>query len=159
MKKLFVFVLLAVATLTQAQRFEWAKGYSVESGSYRSIVGGVTDSLGNLYILGNCDASSVWDGAEYVLPSINKTAKNLPNSVLIAKINTEGEMAWKKVVFSNNNQRNLGNDIKKMGDTAFACMMDFTPPKMHNNTYYLDTLLVGMSNYPIDIIMDGISGV
>lgn len=152
MKRISIIALFIVfAFSAQAQRFEWAKGYTVSQNSYRSIVGGITDSLGNLYILGNCDASSVWDGAEYVLPSINKTAKNLSNSVLIAKINTEGEMAWKKVVFSNNNQRNLGNDIKKMGDTAFACMMDFTPPKMHNNTYYLDTLLVGMSNYPIDI--------
>ena len=101
MKKISIIAILIVSALSvQAQRFEWAKGYTVSQNSYRSIVGGITDSLGNLYILGHCDASSVWDGAEYVLPSINKTAKDLPNSVLIAKINTEGEIAWKKVDFS-----------------------------------------------------------
>ena len=150
MKKISIIAILIVSALSvQAQRFEWAKGYTVSQNSYRSIVGGITDSLGNLYILGHCDASSVWDGAEYVLPSINKTAKDLPNSVLIAKINTEGEMAWKKVVFSRSG--NTATDIKKIGDTAFACMFNFSPPKMSTYTYYLDTFLYGMSNYPIDI--------
>ena len=152
MKRISIIALFIVfAFSAQAQRFEWATGYTVEEHNDRSIVGGITDSLGNLYILGNCDASSVWDGTEYVLPSINKSTKNMPTDVLIAKISTEGEMVWKKVVFSNNESRNLGNDIKIMGDTAFACMIDFTPPTMHNYTYYLDTFLFGLSNYPIDI--------
>ena len=101
MKKISIIAILIVSALSvHAQRFEWAKGFTV-SNEYWHILGGITDSLGNLYILGNCDASSVWDGAEYVLPSINKTAKDLPNNVLIAKISTEGEMVWKKVIFAN----------------------------------------------------------
>ena len=55
MKKTIIIALLAlVATIAQAQRFEWAKGYDVYNQD-RRIVGGVTDSLGNLYILGACD--------------------------------------------------------------------------------------------------------
>ena len=153
MKKLFGFILLAVAVFaTHAQRFEWAKGYTVLQNSYRSIVGGITDSLGNLYILGNCDASSVWDGAEYVLPSINKTAKDLPNSVLIAKISPGGETVWKKVIFGNNGNSCISYDIKKIGDTAFACLVNFgLPSGITNYCYYLDTFMVGYSDYPIPL--------
>ena len=151
MKKLYVFALLAVmACAAHAQRFEWAKGYTVENSQYRSIVGGVTDSLGNLYILGNCDASSVWDGAEYILPSINKTAKDLPNNVLIAKISTEGEMVWKKVLFDNHGGYNP-YDIKKLGDTAFACITEFKGITDHGYIFFLDTFLVTPNNYPIDV--------
>ena len=150
MKRLFVFALLAVmACAAQAQRFEWAKGFTV-SNEYRPIVGGITDSLGNLYILGNCDASSVWDGAEYILPSINKTAKDLPNNVLIAKISTEGEMVWKKVIFANQNGSSP-YDIKKIGDTSFACIMDFYGNTDLGYLYFLDTFLVTPTNYPIDV--------
>ncbi len=148
MKKLFVFVLLAVATLAQAQRFEWAKGYTVEGNMYRSIVGGVTDSLGNLYILGKCDASSVWDGADYVLPSINKSSKSLPDAVLIAKISPDGVMAWKKVIFDKHGY--MPYEIKKLGDTAFACLTEFTGMNTLDYLYFLDTLVYAPNNYPIE---------
>ncbi len=147
MKKLFVFVLLAVATLAQAQRFEWAKGYTV-SNEYLTIVGGVTDSLGNLYILGNCDATSVWEGNEDIIPSIHKSAKDLNNDILIAKISTEGEMVWKKVIFGRNSYHPF--DIKKLGDTAFACLTEFISMNTLDYCYFLDTLVYHPSNYPID---------
>ena len=152
MKKLFVFVLLAVATLAQAQRFEWVKGYTVESNSYRSIVGGVTDSLGNMYILGNCDATSVWDGNEDIIPSIHKSTKNLLNDILIAKISPEGEMVWKKVIFGNDANSCIAHDIKKIGDTAFACLVEIgLPVDLTDYCYYLDTFMVGNSDYPIPL--------
>lgn len=153
MKRFYVFALFAVAVLaTHAQRFEWAKGYSVESGSYRSIVGGVTDSLGNMYILGNCDATSVWDGTEDIIPSIHKSTKNLLNDILIAKISPEGEMVWKKVIFGNNSNSCIAHDIKKIGDTAFACLVELgLPAGITNYCYYLDTFMVGYSDYPIPL--------
>ena len=49
MKKTIIIALLAlVGAIAQAQRFEWAKGFETDD---HEIVGGVTDSLGNLYIL------------------------------------------------------------------------------------------------------------
>jgi hypothetical protein len=148
MKKLFVFILIAVSALAQAQRFEWAKGYTVESNNYRSIVGGVTDSLGNLYILGNCDATSVWDGNEDIIPSIHKSTKNLYNDILIAKISPEGEMVWKRVIFGKTSYFPYG--IKKLGDTAFACLTNFSGMNTLDYCYFLDTLVFHPSNYPID---------
>ena len=60
MKKTIIIALLAlVATISQAQRFEWAKGFEVENNGSR-LVGGITDSLGNLYILSIMDALSSW---------------------------------------------------------------------------------------------------
>ncbi len=149
MKKTIIIALLAlVATIAQAQRFEWAKGYDVYNQD-RRIVGGVTDSLGNLYILGACDVFSDWEG-EDLIPSIGKSSKDLAIDVVIAKISKDGELVWKKVVFSNNGGVAFPNDIKKLGDTAFACVIEFIPPSSSNYTYYLDTLLFGNSDYPID---------
>ena len=85
MKKTIIIALLVlVATITQAQRFEWAKGFEVEH-TNRHLFGGITDSLGNLYILSGMDDLSSW-GDEDLMPPIGKTVKSLPCDVLIAKI-------------------------------------------------------------------------
>ena len=156
MKKICLLLPLLIAAFTMnAQRFDWATGYTVDSENKR-IVGGVTDSTGNLYILGYCNFSSKWDGDEYVIPSINKTAKSEdPPSVVIAKINTEGEMVWKKVIFGNNGTGGYPNCIRKIGDSAFACMVGFCPPTSQHYTYFLDTLIIGDSEYPINPINFG----
>ena len=157
MKKTIIIALLAlVATISQAQRFEWAKGFEVENNGSR-FVGGITDSLGNLYILSIMDALSSW-GDEDLMPPIGKTVKSLPCDVLIAKISPEGELVWKKVIFSG---PNIGSqipwDIKKIGDTAFACLIAYNPPAPYAPSgyhYYLDTFIVlanNYSHYPIDV--------
>ena len=150
MKKTIIIALLVlVATITQAQRFEWAKGFEVENNGSR-FVGGITDSLGNLYILSIMDALSSW-GDEDLMPPIGKTVKSLPCDVLIAKISPEGELVWKKVIFSG---PNIGSqipwDIKKIGDTAFACLIAYNPPAPYAHSgyhYYLDTFIVLANNY------------
>ena len=99
MKRLFIFALFVFSIfVATAQRFEWAKGYTVLDHREEYIESAATDSLGNLYILGRCDASSVWNDTEYITPSINRPTKDFPLDALIAKISTEGEMVWKKVV-------------------------------------------------------------
>ena len=96
MKKTIIIALLAlVATICQAQRFEWVKGFEVEHEG-KPIVGGITDSLGNLYILSFIDALSSW-GEESLIPAIGGSSKDLGSNVLIAKISPEGEIVWKKV--------------------------------------------------------------
>ena len=150
MKKTIIIALLAlVATIAQAQRFEWAKGYDVYNQD-RRIVGGVTDSLGNLYILGACDVFSDWEG-EDLIPSIGKSSKDLAIDVVIAKISKDGELVWKKVVFSSNSLDPTPFSIKKLGDTAFACLIDITMPSSQNYTYYLDTFMYGIGDYPIPL--------
>lgn len=148
MKKTIIIALLVlVATITQAQRFEWAKGF--ETNGYE-IIGGLTDSLGNLYILSYIDASSSWEGEALIPSPVKGISKDLTPQVLIAKISPEGEMVWKKIIVTNPTGSNAPQDIKKVGDSAFACLIRFTPPA-DGYTYYLDTLIIGASDYPIDV--------
>lgn len=156
-KTAFFFVaLLALLPLAlQAQdegslgRFEWAKGFysKVPPG----IQGSVTDSAGNLYILAYFDNQSRWND-EAILPMVPYGYGLNGWNTLIAKISPEGEMLWKKVIHSNNNGGTQNLDIRKIGDTAFACLLNFTVPSyLDNYTYYLDTFLVAdWSDYPVD---------
>ena len=65
-KTLFATILLLLLPLaSRAQHFEWAKGYG-QGLEGQEIIGSVTDSLGNLYILGyfhtDIDHQCRWDG-------------------------------------------------------------------------------------------------
>ena len=133
----------------QAQHFEWAKGYA--SGQEGNIIkGSVTDSLGNLYILGQFRNTAAWDGGSHLLPMAPYGPYNDVNNVLIAKITPDGEMAWKKVIHCNNGANSGGYDIKKLGDTAFACLVHFSlPDDDRNYCYYLDTLLCTTNSSPV----------
>ena len=152
MKKTLFAMLLTLACLcgTQGQRFEWAKGYaSAQQGS--EIKGTVVDREGNLYILGTFRNDARWDG-EPLLP-ITPYGYN-PNTinVLIAKISPSGQMLWKKVIHSNNGQNSIPYDIKPVGDTAFACLVQLSLSRaMDNYLYYLDTLIEGDSDYPLPV--------
>ena len=64
MRKIFFVMLACVAFCTaQGQRFEWVKGYD-SSYDDAYIKGSVTDSLGNLDILGQIHWDSDWDQDE-----------------------------------------------------------------------------------------------
>ena len=145
---LFVVLVLGVSGL-RAQHFEWAKGYS-SSQEGNQIIGSVTDSAGNLYILGQFRNTAAWDGGSHLLPIAPYGPVTDVSNVLIAKITTDGEMAWKKVIHANNGSQSLALDIKPVGDTAFACLVSFElPAESSNYLYYLDTLLPTTSDYPI----------
>ena len=124
--------------------FDWAKGYgSAVPNSLSCIKGTVTDSLGNLYILGQFRNDAEWDG-ERILPMTPYGPACSPTNVLIAKISPSGEMVWKKVVHGNDGNQARADDIKPLGDTGFAVMFYFSPhgPNLANTRYlyWLDTL-------------------
>ena len=153
MKKTLFAMLLTLACLTgaQGQRFEWAKGYaSAQQGS--EIKGTVADREGNLYILGTFRNDARWDG-EPLLPMTPYGRNHDNTNVLIAKISPSGQMLWKKVIHSNDGLNSYAYDIKPVGDTAFACLVQLTPPVQNggNYLYYLDTLLVDASDYPVPV--------
>ena len=132
----------------QAQHFEWAKGYS-SSQEGNVIKGSVTDSAGNLYILGQFRNTAAWDGGSHLLPIAPYGYGPDVLNVLIAKITPDGTMAWKKVLHANNGIGATAWDIKSVGDTAFACLVRVTLPTEEHYSYYLDTLLNGWGDYPI----------
>ena len=119
-------------------RFEWVRGYA--PGEHVSIVGSVTDSLGNLYILGSFNFASRWEEGELLLPVTPHGQASNNGDVLIAKISPEGEMVWKKVIHGNVFSR-IPHDIKAVGDTAFACLVTMPLACDWGYLYYLDTLV------------------
>lgn len=137
---------LAVVPLfsVHAQHFDWAKGFN------GLVVGSVADADGNLYILSRFGINSTWDG-ERILPMVPYGI--LPDNIntLVAKISPSGEMVWKKVIHANNGSDVIPYDIKPMGDTAFACLVNVPLPTVGNYCYFLDTLLPTWSDYPIPL--------
>lgn len=158
MKKIIsIFLLLATVATVSAQRFEWAKGFESCYDYGALIQSAVTDSLGNLYIIGSFEYDAEWmsgNGGIPLLPEVQFNHQIPHLSVLIAKISPEGEMLWKKVVCNDNGGVARPYDIRLVGDTAIACMFDFTVPCYASSCYYLDTLLVGFSedNYPCNAL-------
>lgn len=153
-KSLFFAALFAVAAFLptvslHAQRFEWVKGYNSPM-EINHIQGTVTDSLGNLYILGQFTNDAQWEG-DSLLPMTPPIANLNDLNTIIAKISPNGNMIWKKVLHSNNYKDNRPQDIRKVGDSAFACMIQMSAPSYYNNTYYLDRLISGMSDYPVRV--------
>ena len=148
------FLLLLAATMfttvlhAQSGHFDWAKGYGSNQ-DFCKIKGSVADTEGNLYILGSFTNDDTWDG-ERLLPITPYGPGYNTINTLIAKISPSGEMLWKKVIHANNGQSTFPYDIKMVGDTAFACMVELSMPRTSNYLYYLDTLIpAGYHDYPI----------
>ena len=132
--------LLLAATAAQAQHFEWAKGFGTSDDAV--VKGTVTDSLGNLYFLGQVDYSSTWRGeSESILPE--NTPATIP-AVVVAKVSPQGDMVWKKLVF-NSKTASIAQDIKPLGDTGFAVMF-----LCQSSSYYPDFPTFGSSIYWMD---------
>ena len=147
MKKSTLFLaLLALTTFTvRAQHFDWAKGYS-STGDGGYIKGTVTDSVGNLYILGAFSGQASWGDTTLLMVNYDLG----PIGTVIAKISPDGEMLWRKALHTGNYAYNIPYDIKPLGDTAFACLVNIELSTPYNNyCYYLDTMLHGWSDYPI----------
>ncbi len=119
-------------------RFEWVRGYA--PGEHVSIVGSVTDSVGNLYILGSFNFESRWENGELIMPITPHNGAQNGVNTLIAKISPEGEMVWKKVIHGNYCP-SQPHDIKAVGDTAFACLVTMPLASLDYYLYYLDTLI------------------
>ena len=147
MKKstLFLALLALTAFTVRAQHFDWAEGSS-STGENGCIKGTVTDSVGNLYLLGAFSGFPSW--GDTTLMPISHDLMSI--GTVIAKISPDGEMLWRKVIHTGNNAYNIPYDIKPLGDTAFACLVNVELSTPYNYyCYYLDTMLHGWSDYPI----------
>lgn len=158
MKKRLLFAFLVTFALSmQAQHFEWVNGYNVQIPTVAFgvgdciIVGSVTDSVGNLYILGRALGESEWGtgaNAERMAQDLPDIIPNSANVVLFAKISPDGELLWRKVITSIYASQSP-YDIKMVGDSAFACLVEVHLPTEGCFVYWFDTLLTGRMDYPI----------
>ena len=156
MKKLFFFSILVLLSLTiHAQHFDWVKGWSGYGGTSDSevpgnvIKGSVVDSEGNLYIVGDYYPGTKVFGVDPVPLDIATVTTN--RSVVIAKLNQEGELVWYKGIYSQRtgNQGTSivnGVGIRILGDTAIMVCTRVSLPRRNSfytnaSLYYLDTLM------------------
>lgn len=133
-----VAILVLTAGNAAAQHFEWVRGFA--PGENVAIVGSVTDSVGNLYILGNINFNTCWENGSRLLPIAPYGHASDDGDVLIAKVSPEGDLVWHKVIhgeWSNS----IPYDIKLVGDTAFACLVTMPLASEMGYLYYLDTLV------------------
>ena len=135
---LIAFVLLFWAVPTEAQRFEWVRGYA--PGENVTIVGSVVDSVGNLYILGSINFNTCWENGSRLLPIVPHGHRQDNGDVLIAKVSPEGDLVWHKVIHGSFTGSEP-HDIKKLGDTAFACLVTMPLATDYYYLYYLDTMI------------------
>lgn len=170
MKKSILLIVLMLLASAQsfAQHFDWVRGYA--PGDNVAIVGSVTDSVGNLYILGNINFNTCWENGNRLLPIAPYGYARDLGDVLIAKVSPEGDLVWHKVIHGNLNGR-MACDIKSIGDTAFACLVEMSPATREYYLYYLDTMIyettrnwdhnspyssIPFPDYPINV--DGFTG-
>ena len=139
-----VVILVLTAGNAVAQHFEWVRGYA--PGNQASIVGSVTDSLGNLYILGSINFNTCWENEVPFLSIVNQS-KQADHGVIVAKISPEGNMLWHKIVYGNGGI-NTPHDIKLVGDSSFACLITMPLATNYHYLFYLDTLVLpsGLNN-------------
>lgn len=158
MKKSFILtVVLTLSVALQAQRFEWVKAYSSPGGSdpeipANIIKGSVVDRDGNIYVLGEYfpSATAMPFGVYPVPTNLGVTLTQVNSSIVIAKLNPDGELLWYKGLHSVRSGSSgsgslYSRGIKLLGDTAImVCAYVYFPFEnyRHDELYYLDTLLV-----------------
>ncbi|MBO7488972.1 MAG: hypothetical protein J6T88_01710, partial [Bacteroidales bacterium] len=135
---LVILALLFWAVPTEAQRFEWVRGFA--PGENVSIVGSVVDSVGNLYILGSINFNTCWENGSRLLPITPSSYAQNNGDAMIAKISPAGDLLWHKVIHGNYTN-SIPYDIKLLGDTAFACLIEMPLATWYYYLYYLDTMI------------------
>ena len=122
--------------------FEWVKAYTgsdASSGTPENhVVGTVTDSRGNLYVLGQCGPGASINGVSLVHqhhPWLRD------RHTFIAKLTPEGELVWHRTISSPGYGGGIA--IRMVGDTSIACMGAF---RLVGPVYWLDTFYTDISN-------------
>ncbi|MCR4812742.1 MAG: T9SS type A sorting domain-containing protein [Bacteroidales bacterium] len=171
MKKSFILtVVLTLSVVLQAQRFEWVKAYSSPGGSSdpeipsNIIKGSVVDRDGNIYVLGEYfpSATAMPFGVYPVPTDMGVSLTTANRSIVIAKLNPDGELLWYKGLHSvrsgNTGDGNLySHGIRLIGDTAvMVCAYVQFPFENYNHDelWYLDTLLVDQYQHWGEITTD-----
>ena len=164
MKKTFILTIVLMLTMAvHAQHFDWVRGWSGYGGSSDSevpgnvIKGSVVDSEGNIYVVGEYFPGTKVFGVDPVPLEIATATTN--RSIVIAKLNQEGELVWYKGIYNSLTNGGMGNqyvrDIRLVGDTAVMIMANILMPGNNpgdivsgNILYYLDTLLTDWTYVP-----------
>ena len=142
MKKILliiIVILISFPTFSQGT-FQWAKSYAgsdetVDITSNR-IYYSELDSQGNTYILGNFRGDVAFDGERIFDLAFGVYS----GSLLIAKLNPNGELLWKKVIRHSFYQTSP-NYMKLVGDSSLFVMSQMELAYNNSKLWYIDTLI------------------
>lgn len=149
MKKTIFFLLTSVFILS-ANAQQWAKHYTGTDGSqstdfYNSIYNTAYDSQGNIYILGTFGEGATYDGEALLdyFPHSNNS-----QSLLIAKLDPNGNMLWRKSIKNGQSWNVWPNYMQIVGDTSIVitAMMSLARSNSSDYLFYLDTLIQSPAN-------------
>ena len=150
--------LLSAVSPARGQRFEWATGYSGWDGC--EVRGAVTDSRGNVYMIGKFTFGASWvDGEDLYPAGMARTSDGY--YTVIAKVSPDGDLVWKRIIATSD-----GADepfgIKMLGDSSVMCLVRVMfPGYLHQQLYYLDTIVEitdmydSNIDYPVSSNYDG----
>jgi hypothetical protein len=142
MKKLIIIIILSVFAFLSSfgQTWQWAKSYagSDETDVITSnrIYHTELDSQGNVYILGNFRGDVSFDGERIFDLAFGVYS----GSLLIAKLNPDGELLWKKVIRHSSYPTGV-NYMKLVGDSSLFVMAEMFLAQSNTKLWYLDTLI------------------
>lgn len=151
MKKLIILIVIIILSQNLYSQ-QWAKTYTGSEGTstsfYNTIYNTVCDSQGNTYIVGTFGVNAEIDG----IPLLDAPLYNNAASLLIAKLDPNGNMLWRKAIknWSNYSVRPT-NNLKIVGDTSIVLLaMDMSTAgyNQYYYLYYLDTLIQGSQPFP-----------
>ena len=142
MKKILliiIVILISFPTLSQGT-FQWAKSYygsdETNVGTDNRIYYSELDSQGNTYILGNFRGDVAFDGERIFDLAFGVYS----GSLLIAKLNPNGELLWKKVI-RHSSYPTGPNYMKLVGDSSLFVMAKMFLAQNNTKLWYLDTLI------------------
>lgn len=153
MKTVILSLCVAIAFVSQAQRYEWAKGWEGLDNRNNYIAGTAADRNGNLYVLANYAGQSGGPYAMWDSVRLNPTTDIVDDGVVLACITPQGNMTWRKTVWINGGGTD-SHELRMLGDSAVACLFTYNIPlwSEYGKLYYLDTLLRGVADgYPANI--------
>lgn len=144
MKKLITLIAITIVSFNLYSQ-QWAKSYTGNEGSstsfFNTVYNTACDSQGNIYMVGTFGEGATFDG----IPLLDAPLYNNPQSLVIAKLDPNGNMLWRKAIKNESNYHVWpANNLKIVGDTSIVFLASKMKLPLNNNSYllyYLDTLV------------------
>src|SRR5574344_576109 len=123
MKKLIILIAIIIVSFNLYSQ-QWAKSYTGSEGSstsfFNTVYNTVCDSQGNTYFVGTFGEGATFDG----IPLLDAPLYNNPQSLVIAKLDPNGNMLWRKAIKNESNYHVWpANNLRIVGDTSIVLLV------------------------------------
>ena len=161
MKKLITLIAITIVSFNLYSQ-QWAKSYTGSEGSstsfFNTVYNTVCDSQGNTYFVGTFGEGATFDG----IPLLDAQLYNNAQSLVVAKLDPNGNMLWRKAIKNWSNYDVWpANNLKIVGDTSIVFLVKGMKTAGYTSSYYLyylDTLVIGSQPFPEYPFHGGYSG-